>query len=197
MNGISESAIDRHIERAISYYGRSDTGLKYTCIACSPVVGSYDGTTQAIAHEIQRSVSTVENYAHAHWLYKGLRRSSNGSKKLVRTLWRELPASHWWQAWNIFENGYDALYYLTLAYQHKFSGRAMMGEYRKDIEAGNAPLIFRRAMSTIYGLAGELLKHSQSLTEGQRIALLSVQDEFDVNGDRQAQGTDGKIMVKR
>ena len=173
---IPESNIDRHIDRAIRYYSGSDTSLKYTCIACSPVVGSYDGTTQAIAQEIKRSVATVENYAHAHWLYKDLR--SNGSLKSARILWRSLPASHWWQAYDIQRNGYDALYYLELAHQHKFSGRAMMGEYRKDMEAGNAPMQIKRARHAFVELAKELEKNARYLTAKERAALQAVRAAF-------------------
>jgi hypothetical protein len=172
---MTEENIERHIEHAVKYYGDSDMCLKYTCIAASPVVGLYDGGTQAIASQIRRSPSTVENYAHAHWLYRELR--SGEVRIRVRILWRSLPASHWWQAWDIHKAGYNAFYYLNNADLHKWSGREMMGEYRKDREAGNAPLVFTRAITALRGLIDELTK-SKSLTQKQRAALAAVREAF-------------------
>lgn len=173
-----EGVIDCWIERAVYYAGNSDTYLKYACIFASPIVGRYDGGTQQIATRQNRSVATVENWAHAHWLYKELR--ANGNKMLVRKLWRELPASHFWQAYDIQRRGYDALYYLTLAFQHNFSGRAMMGEFDKDIQAGNAPMQYKRQVHALRMLADEMLsKQVGHLTGPQRKALETVTTVFE------------------
>lgn len=171
---LSESGIDRHIERTIKYVDGSDLGLKCACIAASPVIGAYDGTTQQIAANTRRSVSTVENWAHAHWAYREYR--SNGNRKMARLLWRELPATHWWKAWDIHQAGYNALYYLTSAYQYGWSSKGMMAEFDKERTAGHAPLQVQRAKIALYGLANELLKYR--LTEAEQQACLFVIDTF-------------------
>jgi hypothetical protein len=170
-----EQTVDKRISQAAEFFGKSDRQLKFTCIAASPVVGTYDGGTQEIAKRILRSVSTVENYAHAFWLYRDLR--ANGHKARVRAMWRSLPASHWWQAYDIHKAGYDTFYYLNNADLNKWSGRDMMFEYRRDREAGNAPLVFARAVFAFRGLADELLK-SKTLTPKQRAALQAVREAF-------------------
>lgn len=174
---MNESIIDKRIIKTIRFANSSDTHLKFACISSSSVVGKYDGVTQEIATLTHRSVSTVENWAHAHRLYKETR--SNGNRKTARLLWRELPASHWWMAYDIQRAGYDALYYLMFAFQNRVSGRGMMGEFDKDRNAGNAPLVFKRAKIVMFGLASELIqKHAGQLNEAQKIALLSVQEAF-------------------
>ena len=178
MTLIPEGNIDRHIDRTVRYIDGSDLGLKFACIAASPVVGSYDGTTQEIAKRTRRSVSTVENWAHAHWLYKATR--SNGNRQIARIMWRRLPPTHWWKAWDIHQAGYDALYYLTAAYQYGWSAQGMMAEWDKERLAGHAPLQLKRAKISFFGLASELLKQSQLLTEDERQACLFVVDAFEV-----------------
>ena len=131
--------------------------------------------TEAIAKEIQRSASTVENYAHAHWLYSDLRK--NGHTARTRALWRALPVSHWWQAYGIHTSGYDAYYYLDNAEANKWSGRDMMFEYKRDREAGNAPLVYSRAVIAFRGLANELMKYK--LTDDQRYALAAAMEAFE------------------
>lgn len=173
-----EKLVDLWVQRAVRVYSQSDIELKKYCMIAATVMGKYShGGTQAIANGIQRSVSTVENHAHAFSLMRDLRRG--GFRIRIRTLWRSLPASHWWQAWGIHKAGYDALYYLDNAAKNKWSGRVMMDEYKRELEAGYAPMIFRRAAIALRGLVDELLlKHNHRLSEGQRIALLSIQDEF-------------------
>jgi hypothetical protein len=178
MNRDFESIIDKWILKAARAETDSDAHLKLACIYASPVVGRYDGGTQEIARLTRRSVSSIENRAHAHWCYKELR--ANGNKPLVRRLWRSLPASHWWQAYDIQRAGYDALYYLELADAHSFSVRAMMAEWNKDREAGHAPLILKRAVLSFRGLAMELMdKHAAHLTVGQRKAVKAVMEAFE------------------
>lgn len=171
-----ESIIDNWIERAISFYGKSDWALKLSCINASPVVGKYDGGTKMIADGIRRSPSTVENHAHAHWLYKALRTGKVHTQ--VRTLWRTLPATHWWHAWGIHQAGYNALHYLTNAAAHGWSVRDMMEEYKRDREAGTAPLVLARAMHTAKGLMADILSHPDGLTREQREAARRVVEVF-------------------
>lgn len=159
MTGIvpPESLVDRWIERSVSYYGDSDTYLKYHCIFASPVVGKYAiGGTKQIADGIRRSPSTVENHAHAHWMYGELRK--NGHIKQVRALWRVLPASFWWHAWDIHTKGYNAYYYLNNAHLNRESVRDMLFSFRRDVEAGSAPLQLTRAIQTMRLLGEELLQ---------------------------------------
>ena len=178
MTNIPETIVDHWISQAVKYYGDSDTALKKHSVYAAPVVGKYsNGGTKAIADGIRRSPSTVENYAHAFQLYSELRRTQ--VRKRIRTLWRTLPISHWWQAWTIHKAGYDAFYYLNNADLHSWSGREMMDNYKKDMEAGQAPLVFKRGIFALRGLVNELLnKYSQKLNEAQRVALLAVMETF-------------------
>jgi hypothetical protein len=176
----TEQIVDTWVKRSIDYYGKSDAELKKHCITASLVVGRYQfGGTQAIASGIKRSLSTVENHAHAHWMYKELRKPRK-VRSCVRTLWRTLPASHWWIAYEkIHKQGYSALPYLQNADAHGWSGRDMVMEFERDRMAGNAPIIVKRAKATLAGLARELIeKHGASLKEGEKIVLLSVVETF-------------------
>jgi hypothetical protein len=53
----------------------------------------------------------------------------------------------------------------------------MMFEYRRDREAGNAPLVFSRAVLAFRGLAIELQKYK--LNSKQRAALEAVKEAFE------------------
>lgn len=173
---LDENIPDKWIANIIRWHSESDTRLKYACVAAGRVVGSYNGATGVIAKETNRSIATVENWAHAWRLYADLR--SNGNRTRVRTLFRVLPASHWWLAYDIQQAGYDALYYLTNAHANKMSGREMLREWAQDREAGYAPLVFKRACLSFYGLAGELEKRSGELTKAQRHAVKVVREVF-------------------
>jgi hypothetical protein len=171
-NSINESLVDAWKDRVIQYHTGSDTSLKCACIVAAHVVGSYSGMTGVIAKETKRSVSTVENWAHGFRLYKELRQVD----KNARVYWRKLPASHWWLAYDIQRNGYDAFHYLTNAYLNKWSGRDMMQEYKRDIEAGTAPIQYKRMVISFRGLAMELSK--RTLTKEQRVAVDNVLKVF-------------------
>src|SRR5258706_8480435 len=175
MNG-NQNLPDKWINNIVRWHAESDMRLKYACIAAGRVVGSYNGATGIIAKRTKRSVSTVENWAHAWRLYADLRK--NGNRIRVRTLFRELPASHWWLAYDIYIAGYDALYYLTNAYAHSISGREMLREFAQDREAGYAPLMLKRACLSFYGLALELEKRNGELSKSQHAAVLEVKREF-------------------
>lgn len=177
--GTVESLLDSRVERTARFAASSDTHLKYACIVAASVVGTYSGVTQEIAKRTKRSVSSVENWAHAFWLYVELRKAQTRhfDFQCIRVLWRVLPASTWWLAYDIQRAGYNALSYLNMAAAHKWSGRAMMGEFDKDLHAGLAPLIFSRAVLSFRGLADELAK-SRQLTEQQAQAVEMVQEAF-------------------
>lgn len=173
---VNEGIIDKRIKQTVEWSKTSDTHLKYACIAASPIVGTYSHATKMIAEQRNRSVATVENWAHAHWLYVELRRNPDYCY-WSRRLWRELPASHWWLAYDIQVKGYDAMHYLNLAYGHKWSGRDMMQEYKKDMEAGNAPMVIKRVLIAFRGMADELAK-SKNLTWQQAAAVEMVREAF-------------------
>jgi len=150
----NEGTIDARIARVVRFGLDSELSLKKACIVAASVVGTYSGVTQEIAKRTKRSVSTIENWAHAFRLYEQLRKFNHD---VSWCLWRELPASHWWLAYDIQAKGYDALHYLTMAEHHSWSGRDMMQEFKRDFEAGNAPMIRARALLSFRGLADELM----------------------------------------
>lgn len=170
-----ETRIESLIARVVNFGHESDLAMKKTCLVAAEVVGTYSGTTAEIAKRMRRSVSSVENWAHAAKLYQELRKINCAS---ARYLWRSLPASHWWLAWDIQRAGYDALHYLTYAEGHFWSGRDMMQEYRRDIEAGNAPMQIKRAKLAFYGMANELWKQRKHLTFEQIRAIEEVSRTF-------------------
>lgn len=171
----AEEIIDKRIEQAERYYSQTERNLKAVCISASRVVGTYSGVTQTIAERIRRDSSTVENYAHAHWCKLAIR--ENGNAKRVRELWHVLPASHFWQAWTIHKAGYRAYDYLNNAALHLWSGREMMDEWKRDREAGNAPLRQEQALTAFRGLAAEIAK-IKGLTKEQREAVKAVLAAF-------------------
>jgi len=172
-----ETIIDKRIHQAVVFHKGSDMCVKYACIAAAQVVGTYSDATEEIARLSRRSVSSVQNWAHAFRLYKELRKID---ACVSRSLWRILPASHWWLAYDIQQAGFDALYYLANAATHNWSGRDMLKEFARDREAGNAPLIFRRACLSFRGLADELVKRVNDLTAEQLTAVQAVRKAFEL-----------------
>lgn len=155
---INESLIDKRIHQAVTYYGSAEMSLKLTAIAAARVVGKYDGTTAEIAKQIRRSPSTVENLAHAFWLYEYERKAY---KSASRDLWRELPISHWWIAYDhIHSVGCRALKYLDMAYSHGWSGRRMLQEFRVDYEREHGappPVKIERVYSRAVNVVTDIL----------------------------------------
>lgn len=150
---INEGMIDKRTQQAVTFYGKSEMSLKLTAYAAGRVVGKYDGTTVMIAKQIKRSPSTVENLAHAFWLYDEMRYLAKPDVvKRVRELWRKLPISHWWLAWDSVDNAYDAYKLLDNAEKHGWSGRDMLREYKADYERehGAPPPV---AIGKVYGRA--------------------------------------------
>src|SRR5688572_8546767 len=179
MNTVNESLVDKRIQQVVDFAKSSDTHGKYACIAASRIVGTYSHATKQMAEQCKRSVSTIENWAHAHWLYVELRKQEEGfTNPLVRYLWRVLPASHWWLAYDIQNKGYDAYHYLDNAYAHGWSGRDMMQEFKRDMEAGTAPMVLRRVFVTFGGLADELLRNRDQLTPAQTAAAEAVKQAY-------------------
>jgi len=152
----NEGLIDRRIDQAVEWANSSQTYVKYTAIAAAQVVGTYSGTTEVIAQRTKRQVSTVQNWAHAFNLYEHER---GNNRPIARHLWRELPISFWWIAWDFHNRGYEALEYLLQAYQNGWSTRDMREEFKRDVEAGTAPLQRKRLFVTVRGMAEEILEH--------------------------------------
>jgi hypothetical protein len=164
-----EGLVDKRLDQIDAWAKSSDTCVKYLCLAASLVVGVYDGTTEQIAKRTNRSVSTVQNWAHAAKLMKELRPKNRAR---VRELWHELPPSHFWLAWDIQRAGFEAFHYLDKALALGWSGRDMLGEYRAERDEGTAPLQYKRAVVSIVGLAREILAHERN--KNKRAALLSL-----------------------
>ena len=171
-----ESMIDNRIARVVKFGHESDWRLKMACVAAASVVGTYSGVTQEMAKQTKRSVSTIENYAHAFRLYAELR-SDPAFFLQSRRLWRALPSSHWWLAYDIQTKGYDARRYLQNAEWNGWSGREMMQEFKKDMEAGNAPMQIQRVKIAFRGMAQEL-KDNPDLTPAQAAAVDAVEEAF-------------------
>lgn len=163
---MNESLVDKRIDQVVEWASASDTCVKYTSMAAAQVVGTYSGITEQIAKQTKRSVSTVQNWAHAKWMYDASRKVR---MSYARKLWRELPLSFWWIAWTFQQNGYEATDYLVCAYENEWSTRDMREEFKRDVEAGTARLQTKRVRVVLVGLAHEVL-NSREFTEDERMA---------------------------
>lgn len=156
-NQINETLIDKRIRQAIDYGKGSDTSLKCAALAAGRVVGKYTAATQQIADARNREVSTVQNWAHAAWMYQELKDYPRRDVQRVRELWHELPVSHWWLAWDKIRNcneahNWNTFYYLNNAFIHGWSGRRMLEEFQADYVAyeGAPPPV---KITTVYNKA--------------------------------------------
>lgn len=157
-----ESKIEHYLDQIKKHQDKSDTSLKQACLIAGHVVGLYNGTTDAIAKRLGKSVSTIENWAHAAWLRAALLKDTE-KRDRVHLLWRELSASKFWLAWDIHKEGFEALHYLEFVYSHKASGKDMMMEFKRDRDNGIAPLQVPRAKRTLKALAAGLLAQPKDL----------------------------------
>lgn len=93
---------------AIQHDMRSDREMWISALGCSRVVardGHGDrGKTLGLADEMSRSVDTVENRAHAYWLFEDLCRVDNGAHRQFVFMVRRLP----YVKLNHFATLYDA-----------------------------------------------------------------------------------------
>jgi len=97
MNDI-EDITDNEISRAVRASRRADGNLWVAAFWSARVVGTYQRHGAAeIARQAGRSVSTVQNWAHAYWLYKALRESSEH----VPNLRKALVISHFYAAYDM------------------------------------------------------------------------------------------------
>jgi len=85
----------RH-SRAVKAYHDSENQRWKCCLYAYRIVGKRDGRTSCFAQEIGRSVSMVENYAHAAELMISLRSFGVGSE-----LRRKLTISHYYTMWEM------------------------------------------------------------------------------------------------
>jgi len=172
-----EINIKTHVELAIKYARKSDAGLKVAGLMAADVVGKYSHETKVIADAVGRDVSTVENWAHAIWLYRELKLDPDHFQR-VRKLFRLLPASTWWNAYDIQVKGYDAFYYLDKTAEHRWSGRRMMEEWKADLMAGIAKMNFRRARRAMAELAQEILQQDKKITHSEKSACVLILEVF-------------------
>ena len=170
----TEALVDKRIEQAVEWASNSQTSLKKAAAATAQV-GDYSGATEQIADRCKRSLTTVYNWANAFKLYKHERTEN---RAIAHHLWRELPLSFWWIAWDFHNKGYEAMPYLMNAYQHDWKTRDMREEFRRDVEAGNAPLQFKRVKIVMRGLADDLMKFETQLTAEQLEAVQMVRKAF-------------------
>lgn len=93
--------VDRDIERAALNYKHSDDGRWAAAFFAARVVGRYElGATIRLSNRMGKSVDTVENLAHAYFLYAELRADPR-YHRAVREI-RKLPFmyySYWRALW--------------------------------------------------------------------------------------------------
>lgn len=177
----NESIPDGWVTKAVAAYRSSQLYGKLFAVYAGAMVGKYqEGGTQALAAAILRSPSTVQNHAHAYWLYCELRRNLADYHQ-ARVLWRALPISHWWTAYDIQRAGYEALKYLAMADRHQWSGREMIRNYQADVEAatgGRQPVPFTKAVIKFRAMGDEAALYWDELTEKQKTAVRVWREAF-------------------
>jgi len=91
----SESLRKVYVEQAIKADQQSDKPLWKSALFCSRVVGKYEkGATQGLADDMNRSVDTVEDRAHAYMMFEKLCKLDNGRHRLYIFHARRSPHIH-------------------------------------------------------------------------------------------------------
>lgn len=79
-------------ERAIKAYRKSNSSRWVFAFFCSRVVGKYGFYgTRGLANDMNVSPDTVEDHAHAYWLFDKLRKLNDSSEKLYVQHARKMP----------------------------------------------------------------------------------------------------------
>jgi hypothetical protein len=94
-----ELIVERDIDRAAQYGRKSDRNLWVAGFYAARVIGKYTkDATIAISDRSGKSIATVQNWAHAVWMYQALRLT--GNFQLVRHYRRELKLTHFYTLWD-------------------------------------------------------------------------------------------------
>ena len=97
---MNETTADRRITRTAQAIQHGNRNLWEAAILAASIVGEYaEGGTRAIADRAGRSVSSVENWAHAWQLYADLRNQLRTCAEL-RSLRPELSVTHFAVMWD-------------------------------------------------------------------------------------------------
>ena len=81
--------LEKYSKRAHQAYQKGDTNRWVSAFWCNKVVGTYTNGTQQLADEMSLSTDTVEDMAHAYFIYARLRKSKE-ARDFVR-LARQSP----------------------------------------------------------------------------------------------------------
>lgn len=93
-----ELIVERDIDRAAQYGRKSDRNLWVAGFYAARVIGKYEkAATIAISDRSGKSIATVQNWAHAVWMYQALRLT--GNFRVVRFYRQELTITHFWTLW--------------------------------------------------------------------------------------------------
>lgn len=97
-------------EQAIKYDKKSDIDLWKSALFCSRIVGNYkEGATRGLASDMNRSVDTIEDRAHAYMMFEKLCKLKTGEHRLYVFHARRLPyvhLSHFRTMWDLMKK-YD------------------------------------------------------------------------------------------
>lgn len=88
---LNENEKRKDFQRAIKAYSKSDEARWVFAFFSSRIVGKYGfGSSRALANDMNVSSDTVENHAHAFWMFDKLRRLGSTERKYVNAA-RKLP----------------------------------------------------------------------------------------------------------
>lgn len=147
----TEDLVERDIDRAVAYSKKADGNLWVAGMYAARVVGKYSGGTEEIHKRSGKSISSIQNWAHAYEMLVLVLKNSQltGNWGFVRENWRVLSPTHFWTAWekvNKYDLGIDAVCgYLYQMLNYRYNNESWSADaLAREIDAhedksGNVP----------------------------------------------------------
>lgn len=130
--------MDKRHNRAVKAYHDSEYERWKCCMYAYRIVGQRDGRTAAFAGAIGRSISMVENYAHAAEVMLILRTFGVGAK-----LRRKLTISHYYTMWELQRKHnlpWSEIYEELMTAAHEGIDARQMGKAVDEMHGGGITL---------------------------------------------------------
>lgn len=167
--------------RGIRAYRSANRDIWITCACARHIVGHYEYmATQNFAHDLARSVDSVERYAHAGTIYRLLRRTFGRDSETLRKLrWArdELTYSHFEALWKVWEtetmSPATALEHLLDAAEH----HTPVEQFRNGLGMDKPPAARRAMMLPVFVLGEGIVQRKLEDNPETRILILPDDDD--------------------
>lgn len=181
MTTFTEARADHHVARAAAALRESDKNIWKAAYHACKMWGHYQHYgVKSIADAAQKSVSQIENYAHAYDLFTEL--CKFGYVCEIRKLRRRVSPSHFWKMWSAKNTyglmGWECVKYLMLSASNGWSGDRMIEELLVDLGKKRPPLKVQTVCKGIAAYAAEILARVNDFTTQQREAAQVVLNVF-------------------